>query len=107
MPEPVYVALALTSAVAITASLRAIPFLAQGAIKDSRLLNDLSRWLPLGAVTILSAYCVSQIDYSAGAAAAGPLIGIAVTAGVHLRWRNIVLSITLGTVACLLVTNLL
>ena len=106
MPDYRYIALALAVAVGITVLLRALPFVAKAAIKDSQILTDVGRWLPLGAVTILTVYCLARIDYSSSAQAAGPLVGVAVTAGVHVRWRNIVLSIVVGTTACILITNL-
>lgn len=106
MPEPTYVAAALTVAVGITVTLRALPFLAKSALSDSPLLADLGRWMPLGAVSILAIYCLARIDLSTPTHAGGPLAGVVVTVSVHLWRRNAVLSIVTGTTACLLVTNL-
>jgi branched chain amino acid efflux pump len=48
MPERFYIASALGVAVSITVALRTIPFVAKSAVKDSPLLADLGRWMPLG-----------------------------------------------------------
>ena len=105
MPDSLYIATALTVAVSITVALRAIPFIAKNAVKHSPLLADLGRWTPLGAVTILAMYCLAAIDITDPTHEAGPLAGVAVTAGVHVWRHNAVLSIVAGTGACLLVTN--
>lgn len=105
MPEGTYVAGALAVAVAITVALRAVPFVAKRPLRDSALLVDVGRWMPLGAVTILAVYCLAQIPLANPATAAGPLAGAAATVGMHLwRW-NAALSIVVGTTACLLVTH--
>lgn len=105
MPDSSYVVTALAIAVSITVALRAAPFIARSGVKDSPLLADLGRWMPLGAVTILAVYCLSLIDVAGPGHGAGPLAGVAVTAGVHLWRRNVVLSIVAGTAVCLVVTN--
>lgn len=106
MPEPAYMAAALAAAVVITVALRTVPFLAKNTLRESALLDDLGRWMPLGAVTILAVYCLTQIAPDPHEAA-GPLTGVAVTIATHLWRHNAVLSIVTGTSACLLVTNLL
>lgn len=106
MPELAYIAAALSSAVAITFALRALPFAARSAIKNNELAINLGRWMPLGATVILAVYCLSTIDFTAPAHGTGPILGAAVTVGMHLWRRNAVLSIVVGTAACLLVTNL-
>lgn len=107
MPESLYIPAALAVAVVITVALRTIPFLARRRLRDSALLFDLGRWMPLGIVTILAIYCLSLIDLSAPTRSAGPLVGVAVTVAIHLWRRNMVLSITAGTLACVLVANAL
>lgn len=48
-------ATALGVAVAITFTLRAVPFAMKGALRGSALLADVGRWMPLGAISILAA----------------------------------------------------
>ncbi|UUW91094.1 AzlD domain-containing protein [Nocardioides sp. WV_118_6] len=107
MPEPGYVAGALAAAVAVTVALRALPFVAKAAVKDSPLLADLGRWMPLGAVTVLAVYGVSRIDLTGPDRGAGGLLGVAVTIAVHLWRRNLLLSIVAGTTVCVAVSSLL
>lgn len=107
MPEPGYVAGALAAAVAVTVALRALPFVAKAAVKDSPLLADLGRWMPLGAVTVLAVYGVSRIDLHGPDRGAGGLLGVAVTVAVHLWRRNLLLSIVAGTTVCVAVSSLL
>ncbi|TDZ75268.1 Branched-chain amino acid transport protein (AzlD) [Mycobacteroides salmoniphilum] len=106
MPEPAYVAVALASAVVITFALRAVPFAVRNAIKNSTLAGDLGRWMPLGATAILAVYCLSTISLTGPSHGAGPIIGVLMTVGMHLWRRNAVLSIVVGTLACVLITNL-
>lgn len=106
MAEPAYIATALACAVAITFALRAVPFAARSAIKNSALASDLGRWIPLGATVILAVYCLSTISLTGPSHGAGPIIGVVMTVGMHLWRRNAVLSIVVGTAACVLITNL-
>lgn len=106
MPESLYVATALGLAVAITVALRALPFAMKGALRSSALVADLGRWMPLGAVAILAVYCLSATDVHGPDHGMGPILGTAVTVGVHAWRRNAVLSIVAGTTVCLLIVNL-
>ena len=54
MADGTYIATALAVAVAITFALRAAPFALKAALRDSRLVTDIGRWMPLGAVSILA-----------------------------------------------------
>ena len=105
MTEPGYVATGLAVAVAITFALRAVPFAVKSAVKESALLNDLGRWMPLGAVAVLAVYCLASTDASAPTYGLPEVAGVAVTVAVHLWRRNAVLSILAGTAVCLVLTN--
>lgn len=107
MPEQGYVALALGVAIAITVTLRALPFLVKGALAGSPLLDDIGRWMPVGAVAILALYCVSRIDFGAATHGLPEVAGIAATVGVHGWRRNAVLSILAGTATCVVLTHLM
>lgn len=107
MPDGLYVSAALALAVAVTIALRALPFAMKNALRDSALVADLGRWIPLGAVTVLAVYCLSSIDLDAPGHGLGPVLGVAVTVGVHAWRRNAVLSILAGTMTCLLLVNTL
>jgi branched-subunit amino acid transport protein AzlD len=105
VPDPAYVVTALAVTVAITVALRAVPFAVRHAVGGSALLADLGRWMPLGAVAVLAAYCLTGIDLTAADHGLPELVGVAATAGVHLWRRNVVLSIVAGTAACLVLAN--
>ena len=94
MADGTYIATALAAAVVITFALR-----------DSRLVTDIGRWMPLGAVSILAAYCLSSIDVSGAGHGIPELTGVAVTVATHWWRRNAVLSILLGTAACIVLAN--
>ncbi|MDQ4104159.1 MAG: AzlD domain-containing protein [Actinomycetota bacterium] len=71
-------------------------------MQQSRLLADISRWMPLGAITILAIYCLSAIDTTKPPHGIPELAGAAVTVATH-RWRhNAILSIITGTAARLM-----
>ena len=98
-------ALAVAVAVAITVTLRATPFVIKSALKESALVTDIGRWMPLGAVTILAVYCLAEIRVSGPSHSLAELTGVAATVAAH-RWRrNIVLSNLAGTTICLVLTN--
>ena len=105
MPDYAYLATALTVAVAITVTLRAVPFAMKNAVKDSALLADIGRWMPLGAISILAIYCLAAIDTSQLPRAIPEITGVAATVVVHWWRRNAVLSILAGTAACLAMAN--
>ncbi|GAB3047545.1 AzlD domain-containing protein [Intrasporangium mesophilum] len=106
MSEPAYVATALAVAVAITVTLRAAPFAMKRVLRDSVLLADLGRWMPLGAVTVLALYCLLSIDLTRPGHDLSRVAAVVATVVVHLWRRNAVLSIVAGTVTCLLLANL-
>jgi branched-subunit amino acid transport protein AzlD len=62
MHGDLYLAAALAAAVAITVALRAIPFAVKNALRESALIADVGRWMPLGAITILVVYALGSID---------------------------------------------
>ena len=105
MPDPAYVATALAVAVAITVTLRALPFAVKNLVAGSALLADVNRWMPLGAITVLAVYCLAQIDLTAPDRGVPELAGVAVTVAVHLWRRNVVLSILAGTLTCVALAN--
>jgi branched-subunit amino acid transport protein AzlD len=105
VPDFSYIATALAVAVAITVTLRAVPFVMKNALKDSALLADVGRWMPLGAITILAIYCLAAIDTTQPLHGIPELTGVAVTVATHIWRHNAVLSILAGTTACLVMAN--
>jgi len=105
MPSPAYVAAALAVAVGITFALRAMPFAMKNALKESALLADVGRWMPLGAITILAIYCLTTIDITTPAYGLAGLTGVAATIAIHWWRRNAVLSILAGTATYFIMVN--
>ncbi|MDQ4502626.1 AzlD domain-containing protein [Sinomonas sp. ASV322] len=106
MPDAGYIAAALAIGVAITVALRAIPFGMKALVRESALLHDLGRWMPLGAVTILAVYGLATIDFAGGQHGVPEGAGVMVTIAFHVWRRNAVLSIAAGTAVCLVLANL-
>lgn len=106
VPDTSYIATALAVAIAITVTLRALPFALKRAMKDSALLADVGRWMPLGAITILAVYCLARIEVTTAPHGLPEIVGVTTTVTVHWWGRNAVLSIVSGTVACVLMSNL-
>lgn len=100
-----YLLAAVTLAAAITFALRLLPFIFRRALKGSQLLDALSHWLPLGAMICLTAYVLLEIDYSSPQTALPYLAGAAVTAGLHLWRKNMVLSLAAGSAVCIILAN--
>jgi branched-subunit amino acid transport protein AzlD len=88
VPDYAYIATALGVAVAITVTLRAVPFAMKNAMKKSALLADVGRWMPLGAITILAIYCLAAIDTTQPPHGIPEITGVAVTVAAHWWRRN-------------------
>ena len=91
----------------VTAVLRALPFLLFPAGKETPpLIRYLSSVLPSAVMGMLVVYClrnITPLQYSYGLP---ELIAIAVTVGLHLWKRQMLLSIAGGTVCYMLLVQL-
>lgn len=105
MPDYLYIAAALATAVAITFTLRAIPFVVRSRLGGSAVLESFGRWMPLGAVAILAVYALSSIDIGNSVHGIPQIAGVAATVGMHLWRRNVALSILVGTAVCVVLQN--
>ena len=92
-------ALVMILAVALaTAITRFLPFLLFPESKQPpKLIEDLSRLLPAAMMGLLVVYCLKGVDLASTAQWLPQLLGVAVTAAVHLWRRNTLLSIAVGT----------
>lgn len=92
-------ALVMILAVALaTAITRFLPFLLFPESKQPpKLIEDLSRLLPPAMMGLLVIYCLKGVDLTSAAQWLPQLLGVAVTAAVHLWRRNTLLSIAVGT----------
>lgn len=98
MPESVpgagYVLGALAVMFVVTVALRAAPFLALSALKNSAFVDFLGRTMPAGVMVILVMYTLRDVGESTWLPAS---VGLAGTVAVHLWRRNAALSTVVGT----------
>ncbi|CAM3730031.1 branched-chain amino acid transporter permease [Smaragdicoccus niigatensis] len=100
MPHEAYVASAIGVAIAITLALRALPFAVKGYLRESALLADIGKWMPLGALTILAFYVMTPLATAEWSVALPQFIAVLTTIGLHAWRRNVVLSLVCGTLVC-------
>lgn len=105
MPSTSYILSAIFLSAGITFALRLLPFGIKNALKNSALVTDLARWVPLGAIICLGFYVIADIDYSSWQTATPYLAGTLVTATLHLWRGNLALSLLAGTATCVILAN--
>ncbi|MEV1133909.1 branched-chain amino acid transporter permease [Rhodococcus coprophilus] len=98
MPESVpgagYVFAALFVMFVVTVALRAAPFVALSALRNSAFVDFLGRTMPAGVMVILVMYTLRDVGSATWLPAA---IGLAGTVGMHVWRRNAALSTVVGT----------
>lgn len=91
----------------VTAALRFLPFLVfGGGRKTPAVIERLGRVLPGAIMAMLVVYCLKGTHFASADGWAPALIGVAVTAGLHVWRRNTLLSIVGGTVSYMLLVQL-
>ena len=106
--DTAYILLVLAITFSITFALRAVPFAVLGTLKESILVQQLSRWMPVGLLGILAvtAFRGSVIAFPGTILYA--FVALAVTIAAHLLCgRRTLLSVTLGTATFVILANLL
>jgi len=94
VPGAAYVLGALAVMFVVTVALRAAPFLALSALKNSAFVDFLGRTMPAGVMVILVMYTLRDVGQSTWLPAT---VGLAGTIAVHLWRRNAALSTVVGT----------
>ena len=90
-----------------TAVTRFLPFLLFPQDKEPpKIIDDLTTLLPPAVMGLLLVYCLKGISLTAAPYGLPELIGIAVTALVHLWRRRTLLSIAVGTVVYMVLVQL-
>lgn len=89
----------------VTVTLRALPFSFLKLLKGSPFIEFLGVYMPVGVMTVLVVYTVGGAAGSPGGTAAA-LIASALTLGLHAWRRSPGLSIFTGTLAYMLLVNL-
>jgi len=94
VPGAGYVLGALAVMFVVTVALRAAPFVALAALKNSAFVAFLGRTMPAGVMVILVLYTLRDVGQTTWLPAA---VGLAGTIAVHLWRRNAALSTVAGT----------
>ena len=84
---------------------RALPFLLFGSREVPKVIRYLGRVLPMAIMTKLIVYCIRDVSFAAASGWAPYLVGIAVTALLHLWRSNALLSIAGGTAVYMLLVQ--
>jgi branched-subunit amino acid transport protein AzlD len=92
---------------AITWALRALPFAALAPLRRSVVVRYLSLHMPLGVMVVLAFYTLRNIPTADGPEPWAAVAALAVTVGLHLWRRNLLLSIVAGTLTNVLIASLL
>ncbi len=83
----------------VTAGLRIAPFLIFGGGKTtSDYIIYLGKYLPHAIIAMLVVYCLKSVDFITAPHGIAEIISVIVVSLLHLRWRNTLLSIGVGTV---------
>lgn len=86
---------------------RFLPFLVFREDRETpAFVRFLGKYLPGAVFGMLVIYCVRNVDVAAGSHGLPELIAIAVTTGIHLWKRQMLLSIAAGTVSYMLLFQL-
>lgn len=107
MPDPGYLVGVVAIAAALTVALRAVPFAVLARLRESSVLDDLSRRLPAGIMVILVVYLLRDLSPGRPVGAVATLAAVALTVAVHLWRRHALLSIATGTAAHVLMISLI
>lgn len=73
--------------------------------KTPRFVTDLGTMLPYAVMALLVVYCLKNVTLFAAPYGLPELLGVGVTAGLHLAKRNTLLSIAGGTAAYMLLVQ--
>lgn len=93
--------------VAVTMLTRFLPFLIFGEKGETpAVISHLGRVLPYAVMAMLVVYCLKGLDFSAPGSFVPELLCTALVAGLHVWKRNTLLSIGVGTVAYMLLVQL-
>ena len=106
--DNVHVWLAILIASVITAALRFIPFLLFRSNRQTPpFITRLGKVLPYAIIGMLVVYCLKDIEPLSAPYGIPELIGCAIVVVLHVWKRNTLLSIGVGTVSYMLMTQFL
>lgn len=94
-----YVVAAIAVMAAATLLCRAAPFLFLGRYADRPAVRYIGRGVPPIVLTLLVVYCLKDVNPRIAPHGLPEAVALAVTIGLHLTWRNALVSIVAGTAA--------
>ena len=108
MPSTGYLIAVLAIVFTITLALRAVPFAVLGRLREARVVQALSVWMPVGILAILAGTSLHSTIAADPGAALHAVLAVAATVGVHLAFaRRTILSVGIGTACYVLLVNTL
>lgn len=108
MPDIAYILAVLAIVFTITLGLRALPFAALAALRESSLVSQLAVWMPAGILAILAASTFRGAVAADAPAAGLAVAAVVVTVATHLLGgRRTLLSVGAGTLFYVLLLNAL
>ncbi|MCA4134753.1 branched-chain amino acid transporter permease [Arthrobacter sp. M4] len=106
MPDTGYILVILATVFVITFALRAVPFAALKALRDSTLVKVLSVWMPVGILGILAASTLRGTIIADPPSASLAVVAVITTAATHLLGgRRTLLSVGVGTLTYVVLVN--
>lgn len=100
------IALAIAVMAAVTAAIRFAPFVLLKGRETPKTVTYLGRCLPYAIMGMLVVYCLKDVSLAAPGRWLPQLISGAVVAVSYVLKRSTLLSILLGTLCCMLLTQL-
>ncbi len=92
----------------VTAATRFVPFLIFGGKRPiPRVVTFLGTVLPCAVMGMLVVYCLKDVQFLSGSYGIPELLGCIIVAVLHIWKRNTLLSIGVGTVAYMLMVQLI
>lgn len=92
-----YILSAILAMAAATVISRAAPFLFLGRWATHPAVRFLGRATPPVILTLLVLYCLKEVSPTMPPYGLPEVVALALTVGLHLKWRNALLSIGVGT----------
>ena len=90
----------------VTAGLRFLPFVVfRGGRRTPKIIERLGAVLPRAVMAMLVVYCLRSVGFASLKDWLPALVGVAVTAGLHVWRRSTLLSIVAGTAAYMLLVQ--
>lgn len=106
MPDRLAVTETVLLSAAITWALRAMPFAALAPLRGSATVRYLGVHMPLGVMVLLALYTLRNAHLTHAPGAIAFPVAVVTTLGLHLRWRNALLSILGGTLVHVILATL-